>query len=634
MDSSEQSRNPTDTAIPCSTNTDKITTPSVSTTLVEPTQKPIQTVAIIPSGSENVDAKGMAQTYFATLYPIDTLWDLIASLGNRENREFAFFFSKRGKSGGALQNSTATKEKGQCPSGQCPIRQSTEGDAEEEYVQRNRSFDTKDDLKRYITEKRPFRIEMGGLYTIRPRLSYIYPEGSSWVYLRELVFDIDINSYDGHSRSCCKDRDICPSCWPLVAIAACILDIGLANMGIEKRGWFYTGGRGMHCYVFERDYSRTTSEFRRSIVRQLVPTDRREWYRSASFGYDPVARTVISWLVPCVGSGRGGLSNTERFKRSSLSLCYFTNGIVSVPTRRRHRHSRGRGGKCKEIFGDTNDKTCQEKVVVNSVHQSDLVESDTSIDACYTEDDDQILLCHDEGYLFFDWYAVRHPVYAVQHLRDALVRYMDGSYVTEGVQPKPTEPAIARLMEIIGRAMEYAPGLSEGLTRLRTGCRECDFTIFDVDDTGDSAKRFCMTLDDIKTALLSTEYSSICCIVAEAALCAMAPVIDTNVSIQPKHLLRAPFGIHTGTLRLGVYVPTESLVKFYPTDSPRLIYASEDIRTNAQQQPRIDTAKISPRLRQMNRDIRRVTFDKPKVYEMELKRFKTFVASLSRHTDI
>lgn len=86
----------------------------------------------------------------------------------------------------------------------------------------------------------------------------------------ELVFDIDISDYDD-VRNCCKNSDICTKCWPFMKIGAKILKcIMNEEFGFTKLLFVYSGRRGFHCWVCDREARELSQDARRCIADYLT----------------------------------------------------------------------------------------------------------------------------------------------------------------------------------------------------------------------------------------------------------------------------------------------------------------------------------------------------------------------------
>jgi DNA primase catalytic subunit len=104
------------------------------------------------------------------------------------------------------------------------------------------------------------RIELGAALTVAPSATK-FLRLEARVDVRELVFDVDIDAYDGAfafapalegaaARRCCRGAVLCARCWPLLACAAECLDAVLrAHLGLAHILYVFSGRRGVHVYA-------------------------------------------------------------------------------------------------------------------------------------------------------------------------------------------------------------------------------------------------------------------------------------------------------------------------------------------------------------------------------------------------
>lgn len=142
-----------------------------------------------------------------------------------------------------------------------------------------------EELRAELARRRVARIELGACYNIAPR--FIRSLGTTArAITRNLVFDIDIDAYDGAprhasapapsagastststlapmptltptqtsgARRCCSGSALCRRCWPLLACAAEVLDTVLrAHLGYVHVLHVFSGRRGVHIWVCDR----------------------------------------------------------------------------------------------------------------------------------------------------------------------------------------------------------------------------------------------------------------------------------------------------------------------------------------------------------------------------------------------
>jgi len=88
---------------------------------------------------------------------------------------------------------------------------------------RFQSFKNVMELQNEIVRLCPVKIDLGAVYTSKPKDKKTVRAGAFVPVERELVFDIDMTDYD-EIRTCCKGGDICHKCWEFMTVAIKVLD--------------------------------------------------------------------------------------------------------------------------------------------------------------------------------------------------------------------------------------------------------------------------------------------------------------------------------------------------------------------------------------------------------------------------
>lgn len=88
--------------------------------------------------------------------------------------------------------------------------------------------------------------------------------------LRELVFDIDLTDYDP-IRTCCSEANICRSCWQFISASVKVLHKSLTEeFGFKHLLWVYSGRRGIHLWIGDKEAMALDDAGRKAIVGWLV----------------------------------------------------------------------------------------------------------------------------------------------------------------------------------------------------------------------------------------------------------------------------------------------------------------------------------------------------------------------------
>jgi len=171
--------------------------------------------------------------YYSNQYPFDFIWKLFGD----EDREFGFF----------LEDSRDHHQ----------------------YMIRNKTFKTVQDFKNYVLNTVPLLIHIGPVYDSLPNKTVKY---------RELVFDIDLNDYTNDKgislRSCCgKEKKCCYKCWKIALVAKIVIQEAFHKYySFDDIKFFFSGGKGLHCFIMDQQAKTLTSKKRTEILQWFETT--------------------------------------------------------------------------------------------------------------------------------------------------------------------------------------------------------------------------------------------------------------------------------------------------------------------------------------------------------------------------
>lgn len=197
---------------------------------------------------------------------------------------------------------------------------------EDDIYIRYQSFKDKDELIAAIQKRQPHKIDIGAVFTACPKdHNTVKPELFS-PQERELVFDIDMTDYDD-IRTCCTGAAICQRCWPYMTMAVKVIDRALRDdFGFKHILWIYSGRRGVHCWVCDKEARELPNEARAAVVEYLTihtgSSENSDKKIKTSFvDPHPMVRRAYDILEPyftrCIADekGQGLLARKDRYMK-------------------------------------------------------------------------------------------------------------------------------------------------------------------------------------------------------------------------------------------------------------------------------------------------------------------------------
>ena len=136
----------------------------------------------------------------------------------------------------------------------------------------NISFETPNKLREYVLKNTPLAMYVGAIYSEGP--NYIEQktiQNLEWIR-REFIFDIDLTEYDNVRPCSCKGKNMaCEYCWELINVSIkWIQETMKEDFGVKDIHWVFSGRRGVHAWILDRQMSYLDDEQRAAIVNYLT----------------------------------------------------------------------------------------------------------------------------------------------------------------------------------------------------------------------------------------------------------------------------------------------------------------------------------------------------------------------------
>jgi len=134
---------------------------------------------------------------------------------------------------------------------------------------RYQCFKDAEEYKQRVMSQQPVRMEIGAVFSHPPKMHNTIIKDSYKPVERELVFDIDMDDYDD-IRTCCTGSKLCLKCWTFMKAAIKVLERALKDdFGFKHFMFVYSGRRGVHCWIGDKQARQLTNEQRSAVAEYL-----------------------------------------------------------------------------------------------------------------------------------------------------------------------------------------------------------------------------------------------------------------------------------------------------------------------------------------------------------------------------
>ena len=203
---------------------------------------------------------------------------------------------------------------------------------------RYQSFLSQDELTAAIIKRRPTKIDIGAVFNHPPKDNKSLPAGKLQTQERELVFDIDLTDYDTVRNCGCDGAKICHKCWKFMGMAMEVMDAGLrSDFAFEHVAWFYSGRRGVHCWVCDESARKLTNEARSAVASYFevnLGSDKNKGFHLSSplhpmltRAYQLLEPSFVSCVLP--EEGHGVLATRASWTKLLLTLPNAANPVAA-----------------------------------------------------------------------------------------------------------------------------------------------------------------------------------------------------------------------------------------------------------------------------------------------------------------
>ena len=225
---------------------------------------------------------------------------------------------------------------------------------DDEFCVRNLSYTDWRAFRDDVVRLTPLRIDIGAIFNGDVKNNKDKVEGLNITPVeREFVIDIDMTDYD-HIRTCCEGKKLCNQCWTYVRAAYKVLNHILSKaFGFKHILWVFSGRRGMHAWVCDKEARLMSKKVRHAVTEFLNFT---------------ITNEKVNYLVkpdlinrkspyPLLTEAYEKLKDYNKFlfeEQKILSRPSIYNQVISITERYLDRPLTDEESKKLESFGEAN----------------------------------------------------------------------------------------------------------------------------------------------------------------------------------------------------------------------------------------------------------------------------------------